>query len=134
MRARIVELEKTREELERQHRNLLLVTEQLRTATDQANAANQAKSEFLAAMSHELRTPLAHIKGYVELLEEEELGELTLEQGKAMTVIGRATVRLGRLIEDLISFSTASREGMELNLDAVSLPAMGQELIDRSEP
>lgn len=76
LRARIVELEEARQELERQHRNLLLMTEQLRTATDQANAANQAKSEFLAAMSHELRTPLNAIIGFSEIIQNQILGPI----------------------------------------------------------
>jgi signal transduction histidine kinase len=76
LRARIVELEETREELERQHRYLLLVTAQLRTAIDQANAANQAKSEFLAAMSHELRTPLNAIIGFSEIMQNQVLGPI----------------------------------------------------------
>ena len=76
LRARIAELEETREELKRQHRNLLLVTTQLRTANDQANAANQAKSEFLAAMSHELRTPLNAIIGFSEIMQNQTLGPI----------------------------------------------------------
>ena len=109
-------------------------TAELKQALARLTELNQLKTNLISNVSHELRTPLAHIKGYVELLEEEELGDLTLEQGKAMTVIGRATVRLGQLIEDLIAFSTASREGMELKLEAISLPAMGREIIDRSKP
>ena len=76
LRARIADLEKARNELERQRRNLLLLTEQLRTGTDQANAANQAKSEFLAAISHELRTPLNAIIGFSEVMQSEALGPI----------------------------------------------------------
>ena len=70
----------------------------------------------------------------VELLEEEELGELTLEQDKALSVIGRATVRLGQLIDDLIAFSTASREGMELSLVSVNIPLLARDIVQRSKP
>ena len=109
-------------------------TSELKQALERLTELNQLKTNLISNVSHELRTPLAHIKGYVELLEEEELGDLTLEQGKAMSVISRATVRLGQLIEDLIAFSTASREGMELKLEPVSVSALARENIDRSKP
>jgi signal transduction histidine kinase len=76
LRARVADLEEVQEKLERQRRDLLLLTEQLGIATDQANAANQAKSEFLAAMSHELRTPLNAIIGFSEVMHSEALGPI----------------------------------------------------------
>jgi signal transduction histidine kinase len=109
-------------------------TAELKQALERLTELNQLKTNLISNVSHELRTPLAHIKGYVELLEEEDLGELTLEQNKAMSVISRATVRLGQLIEDLIAFSTASREGMELKLETVSIPPLARDSIERSKP
>jgi signal transduction histidine kinase len=109
-------------------------TAELKQALARLTELNQLKTNLISNVSHELRTPLAHIKGYVELLEEEELGDLTLEQGKAMTVISRATVRLGQLIDDLIAFSTASREGMDLKLEPVSMAELAREIVDRSKP
>jgi signal transduction histidine kinase len=109
-------------------------TSELKQALARLTELNQLKTNLISNVSHELRTPLAHIKGYVELLEEEELGDLTLEQGKAMNVISRATVRLGQLIDDLIAFSTASREGMDLKLEDVSIPNLAKEIIERSKP
>ena len=107
-------------------------TAELRQALDRLTEVNQLKTNLISNVSHELRTPLAHIKGYVELLEEEDLGELTLEQGKAIDVISRATLRLGTLIEDLISFSAASKEGIALDLMPVSLVELTETIVRRS--
>ncbi len=109
-------------------------TAELKQALERLTELNQLKTNLISNVSHELRTPLAHIKGYVELLEEEELGELTLEQDKALSVINRATVRLGQLIDDLIAFSTASREGMELSLVSVNIPPLARDIFQRSKP
>ena len=52
----------------------------LERQTREAQAANNAKSEFLTTMSHELRTPLNAIGGYVDLLEMELRGPITEAQ------------------------------------------------------
>jgi signal transduction histidine kinase len=107
-------------------------TSELRRALERLTEVNQLKTNLISNVSHELRTPLAHVKGYVELLEERDLGDLTAEQEKAMTVISRATSRLERLIEDLIAFSTASREGMDLELQESDLNQLVGTVYERS--
>jgi len=107
-------------------------TAELRRALERLTELNQIKANLISNVSHELRTPLAHILGYVELLEEGQLGPLSDEQRKAMGVIHRGSDRLGRLIEDLIEFSTASRSGVVLKLQPVDLPALMRGVIERS--
>ncbi|MCJ7678199.1 MAG: HAMP domain-containing histidine kinase [Anaerolineales bacterium] len=107
-------------------------TAELRRALERLTELNQIKANLISNVSHELRTPLAHILGYVELLEEGQIGPLNDEQQKAMGVIHRGSNRLGRLIEDLIEFSTASRSGVVLKLQPVDLPTLMQGVIERS--
>lgn len=107
-------------------------TAELRQALERLAEANQLKTNLIANVSHELRTPLAKVKGYVELLEEQDLGVLSAEQAKAVSVISRATVRLERLIEDLIAFSTASRGGLRLKLQPIDLSQLAQTVLEQS--
>jgi signal transduction histidine kinase len=107
-------------------------TAELRRALERLTEINQIKANLISNVSHELRTPLAHIKGYVELIHDGELGPLSPEVQKAMGVVQQGTKRLERLIEDLIEFSTASREGLSLKLQAVSPDELAKDVIERS--
>ena len=107
-------------------------TIELRRALERLTELNQLKANLISNVSHELRTPLAHIKGYVEMVASASLGPLLPEQDNALKVIQRASERLERLIEDLIAFSSASREGLQLKLQPVELPALLRGVVGRS--
>jgi signal transduction histidine kinase len=108
-------------------------TRELRNALERLTELNQIKANLISNISHELRTPLAHIKGYVELFIAGDLGNMTEEQKDAMAVVHRATNRLGTLIEDLIEFSTASREGLTLQLEHTELAGLVKDVLARSQ-
>jgi signal transduction histidine kinase len=59
------------------------------------------KDEFIQNVSHELRSPLAIIRGYVEMLESGELGELRPEQRKPVTIIARRTRMLSDMVRNI---------------------------------
>lgn len=108
-------------------------TAELRRALDRLTELNQLKANLISNISHELRTPLAHIKGYTELLLEEQLGALPKEQKDALVVVQRAAERLERLIEDLIEYSTASREGITIKPQPLELSLLSASAVERSK-
>ena len=80
-------------------------TQELQSALNKLAELNQLKSNFISNVSHELRTPLTHIRGYLDLMNEGSLGELSNEQTVAMDVMLRSEARLEELIEKMIQFS-----------------------------
>ncbi|HEY8655036.1 MAG TPA: response regulator [Dermatophilaceae bacterium] len=77
-----------------------------RDYVDRIEKLDRQKSDFLATVSHELRTPLTSISGYLELLQGQDAGKLTLQQQQRMLdAISRNTVRLRSLIEDVMVLS-----------------------------
>lgn len=99
-------------------------TEELETATVAAEAANKAKSEFLATMSHELRTPLNSIIGFSEIMIDGMAGDLTGEQKDFLNDIHESGLHLLSLINDILDLSKVEAGRMELNPSPMSIASV----------
>jgi len=120
-------LQRANEELEAR---VLERTLELEQALNRLAELNQLKSNFVSNISHELRTPLTHLKGYIELLDEDALGELNSSQKDAVRVMKKAEGRLGGLIENLIQFSAYSQGTIDVDIAAANLTDVLREILE----
>jgi PAS domain S-box-containing protein len=94
-----------------------IMTDELQCATALANAANLAKSEFLAHMSHEVRTPMNGVIGMVDVLQRTDLNA---NQQRMVTTIANSSQALLRILKDFLDFSKI--EAGKLEVEHIATP------------
>jgi signal transduction histidine kinase len=97
------DLIQSRDEQQRQARELAAKAAELEQARAAADAASRAKSDFLANMSHEIRTPMTAILGFADLLVEPD--QSVGERNDCVQIIRRSGEHLLALINDILDLS-----------------------------
>ena len=122
------------EELEESNAQLGGALQSLREARDAAEAANRAKSDFLAVMSHELRTPLNAIGGYAELLELGIRGPVTDEQRHDLERIRASQQHLLGLISGVLDMSRIEAGRVAYDLEPTLVDPFLEEIVGLVAP
>jgi len=99
-----------------------------RAARFAAEAANRAKSQFIAGMSHELRTPLNGVLGYAQLLAME--GDLSERQARGVDTIHKSGLHLLALINDILDLARIEAGHTELNPAPMKLSHLLQSVVE----
>ncbi len=98
---------------------------------DRAEAANEAKSRFLATVSHEIRTPLNGVLGLAQLL---SMTPLAAEQASYVDSIRDCARALAQLVDDILDFSKIEAGRLELRREEFALAPLVEGVVELLAP
>ena len=116
-------------EIEDRDTRLMRKTVELEKSRTAAEAANIAKSQFLANISHELRTPLNAIIGFSEMLAAGYFGAVNDKQRERVQDINLCGTHLLQLISDILEFSKGEAGKLELNEEEIDVRRTVEECV-----
>ena len=88
--------------------------ENLQQAYDDLAQVDRMKDELVQNISHELRTPITFIKGYVSLILDGDLGDLTDDQVDSLKIVSNKTEQLIQLVNGILTLQTLTRETLKM--------------------
>lgn len=109
--------------------NLYVTQDEMKKAVDEAIKGERMKTELITNVSHDLKTPLTSIISYVDLLKKCDIDDIQAQ--RYITVLDEKSIRLKRLIEDLVEASKVSSgvvtfNKMNVNLNELTVQAIAE--------
>ncbi|MBO8168040.1 MAG: HAMP domain-containing protein [Thermoanaerobacteraceae bacterium] len=91
------------------------------------------RKEFLASVSHELRTPLTYLQGYAEAMQD-GLADSPEEREQIIKIFLDETLRLRRLVNDLMDLTQMENGRLNMNMDVIDLCAIAGQVREKMQP
>jgi signal transduction histidine kinase len=107
--------------------NLNSISDGIATAVEERMKSEHLKTELITNVSHDIKTPLTSIINYVDLLSQEGLSRET--EREYLEVLNRQSLRLKKLIEDLVAASKASTGNVKINFTNVDVNTLLEQAI-----
>ncbi len=104
------------EALRERDRTLTTVNEALKKQAVALAEANKELEGFSYSVSHDLRAPLRTIDAFSRIVEEDHGPRLNDEGRRSLSIVRKAVVQAGELIDDLLEFSKLGRQGMSFRV------------------
>lgn len=124
---KVTELENTKlaimnilEDTNETNSELNITKDELKRKVEQLNEINKKKDEFISVTAHELKTPLTSIKGFTELLKNEQVMKNKEMRENYFNIIIQDTVRLGNLITDILDLTRFDLGTLKFNIEDVA--------------
>ncbi|MBQ9664638.1 MAG: HAMP domain-containing histidine kinase [Oscillospiraceae bacterium] len=118
-------------ELKEHAEDLNRIRDGMNTAVEERLKSERFRTELITNVSHDIKTPLTSIINYVDLLQKEQPSSET--EREYLEVLGRQSVKLKKLIEDLIEASKASTGSLQVNPEACDLIVLMQQMAGEYE-
>jgi signal transduction histidine kinase len=107
-------------ELQEANQELVSVNEELHSTNDQLTAVNEEKNTFIGMAAHDLKSPINSIKGLVDLFQMEQ-DNLTEEQKEYLRYISSSSIRMLRLISDILNVNKIEEGKSTLRLEKFNI-------------
>ena len=96
-------------------------------AVDQRMKSERMKTELITNVSHDIKTPLTSIINYVDLIKKEDIQDAKMTE--YVDVLDRQSIRLKKLLEDLLEASKASTGNLDVNLEKMDVAILLNQLV-----
>jgi len=107
----------------------------LREANRELETLDQTKADLVANVSHELKTPLTALRGYLELMSDGGLGNISGEARRAVMVCRKNVQRLSLRVEELVQLSHLARlTSLHLTREDIALRSLLEGIVDTFRP